>query len=75
MKLGDLNFNCLLYADDAVLISSSESELQTLVTSMKDECQVIGLCLNVEKTKILIFERNDERTKCEKNGMTKFQNR
>ena len=67
VKLGDLNINCLLYADDAVLLASSESELQTLVTSMKDECEVKGLRLNVEKTKVLVFERNDERTKCEIN--------
>ena len=26
-----------------------------------------GLRLNVEKTKVLVFERNDERTKCEIN--------
>ena len=63
VKLGDLNINCLLYAGDAVhcyTIASSESELQTLVTSMKDECEVKGLRLNVEKTKVLVFERNDD---------------
>ena len=35
VKVGDLNVNCLLYADDAVLIVSSECELQALVTTLK----------------------------------------
>ena len=34
--VGDLNVNCLLYAD-AVLIASSESELQALVITLKEE--------------------------------------
>ncbi|CAK1592689.1 unnamed protein product [Parnassius mnemosyne] len=63
--MGDIKVNCLLYADDAVLIAPSEAELQALVTCMKEECEIKGLRLNANKTKVLVFERDEERTKCE----------
>ena len=56
VKVGDLNVNCLLYADDAVLIASSECELQALVTTLKEGCEYNGLSLNANKTKVLIFK-------------------
>ena len=64
VKVGDLNVNCLLYADDAVFIASSECELQALVTTLKEGCEYNGLSLNTNKTKVLIFERDEERTEC-----------
>ena len=57
VKVGDLNVNCPLYADDEVLIASSECELQALVTTLKED-------LNANKTKVLIFETDKERTEC-----------
>ncbi|CAG4954309.1 unnamed protein product [Parnassius apollo] len=63
--MGDIKVNCLLYADDAVLIAPSEAELQALVTCMKEECEIKGLRLNANKTKVLVFEKDEERTKCE----------
>ncbi|CAG4964250.1 unnamed protein product [Parnassius apollo] len=65
VKLGDIKVNCLLYADDAVLIAPSEAELQALVTCMKEECEIKGLRLNANKTKVLVFEKDEERKKCE----------
>ncbi|CAK1581002.1 unnamed protein product [Parnassius mnemosyne] len=65
VKLGDIKVNCLVYADDAMLIAPSEAELQTLVTCIKEECEIKGLRLNANKTKVLVFERDEERTKCE----------
>ena len=64
MKVGDLNVNCLLYADDAVLIASSECELQALVTTLKGGCEYNRLSLNANKTKVLVYERDEERTEC-----------
>ena len=52
---GDLNVNCLLYADDAVLIASSECELRALVTTLKEGCENNGLSLHANKTKVLKF--------------------
>ena len=47
-----------------VLIASSECELQALVTTLKEECENNGLSLNTNKTKVLVFERDQERTGC-----------
>ena len=57
--------NCLLYADDAVLIASSEYELQALVdTTLREGCEYNCLSVNANKTKVLIFERDEERAEC-----------
>ena len=66
MKVGNLNVNGLLYADDAMLIASLECELRALVTTLEEGCENndIGLSLNVSKTTVLVFERNEERTEC-----------
>ena len=40
VKVGDLNVNFLLYADDLVLIASLECELQALVTTLKEGCEI-----------------------------------
>ncbi|KAJ0175950.1 hypothetical protein K1T71_008124 [Dendrolimus kikuchii] len=60
--MSDLVVSTLLYADDAVLLAESPSELQTLVTMMKDDCQARGLHLNAKKTKVMVFEREETRT-------------
>ena len=63
VQVGDLNVNCLLYDDDdAVLIVSSSCELQALVTILKEGCESNALSLNENKTKVLVFEKNEERT-------------
>ena len=58
VKVGDPNVNCLLYADDAVPIASSECELQTLVTTLKEGCKNDDLRPNASNIKV--FERNDD---------------
>ncbi|KAJ0183432.1 hypothetical protein K1T71_001408 [Dendrolimus kikuchii] len=62
VRMSDLVVSTLLYADDAVLLAESPSELQTLVTMMKDDCQARGLHLNAKKTKVMVFEREETRT-------------
>ena len=54
-KVGNLNVNCLLYA---VLIALSKCEWHAFVTTRKEECENNGLSLSVNKTKVLVFERN-----------------
>ena len=61
VKVRDLNVNCQLYADDAVLIESSECALQALVTTMKEGCENNGLNLNANKINVLVFDTNEER--------------
>ena len=62
MKVGNLIVNCLLYADDAVLIALSECELYLLVTTLKEGCENNGPSLNTNKTKVPVFGRDEERT-------------
>ena len=45
----------LLYADDTVLFSSSESDLQFSLNAFKNYCDTWKLTVNVLKTKIVIF--------------------
>ena len=47
-----------------MFIASSECGLQALVTTLKEGYENNGLSLNTSKTKVLVFERNEEKTKC-----------
>ena len=62
LKVGDLNVDCLLYADDAVLNASSVCELQALVTILKEGCENNGVRLTANKLKVIVFERIEEKT-------------
>ena len=43
------------YADDFVLLATSQAELQDLLRVLEQFCQAIGMELSVEKTKVLVF--------------------
>lgn len=55
VKLGDSKVNCLLYADDLVLLSESESGLQSSLKVLETYCKKWKLNVNLKKTKILVF--------------------
>ena len=46
------NINNLRYADDTTLMAESE-ELKSLLMKVKEECEKVGLKLNIQKTKIM----------------------
>ena len=46
------NINNLRYADDTTLMAESE-ELKSLLMKMKEESEIAGLKLNIQKTKIM----------------------
>ena len=52
-KSPTLNFNNHRYADDTTLMAESEEELKSLLTKVKEECERVGLKLNIQKTKIM----------------------
>ena len=55
----------LLYANDIVLLSESEHELQRHLNALDDFCTQRGLVVNLGKTKVLIFHTSAQvRTKC-----------
>lgn len=55
VKLGDLSLSCLLYADDLVLFSETESGLQKCMNKLSDYCDKYCLTANLKKTKIIVF--------------------
>ena len=50
IKIAGRNINNLRYADDTILMSESEEELNSLL--MKVESEKVGLMLNIQETKI-----------------------
>ena len=55
VKLGNLDVNSLLWADDLVILSSSEAGLQKSIDKTFSFYQNLGLDINTKKTKVMIF--------------------
>ena len=53
IKITGRNINNLRYADDTTLMAESEEELKSLLMSVKQESEKVGLKLNIQKTKIM----------------------
>ena len=51
IKIAGRNINNLRYADDTTLMAESKEELKSLL--MKEESEIVGLKLNIQKTKIM----------------------
>ena len=52
IKIARRNISNLRYADDTTLMAESEEELQSLLVKVKEESEISGLKLNIQKTKI-----------------------
>ena len=52
IKISGRNINNIRYADDIILMAESE-ELKSLLMKVKEECEKVGLKLNIQKTKIM----------------------
>ena len=53
-KIAGRNINNLRYADDTTLMADSEEELKGLLMKVKEECEKVGLRLNIQQTKIMV---------------------
>ena len=53
IKVAGRNINNLRYADDTTLLAESEGELKSLLMKVKEDCEKVGLKLNIQKTKIM----------------------
>ena len=53
IKIAGRNINNLRYADDTTLMTESEQELKSLLMKVKEESEIVGLKLNIQKTKIM----------------------
>ena len=55
IKIARRNINNIRYADDTTLMEESEKELKSLLMKVKEESEKVGLKLNIQKTKIILF--------------------
>ena len=53
IKIAGRNINNLRYADDTTLMAESEEELKSLLMTVREESEKVGLKLNIHKTKIM----------------------
>lgn len=58
VKLNDISIGSLLYADDLVFISETESGLQNCFNKLSEYCSKWNLEVNTTKTKIMIFNKS-----------------
>ena len=53
IKMAGRNINNLRYANDTTLLAESEEELKSLLMKVKEESELVGLKLNIQKTEIM----------------------
>ena len=53
IKIARRNINNLRYAGDTTLMAESKEELKSLLMKVKEESEIFGLKLNIQKTKIM----------------------
>ena len=53
IKIAGRNINNLRYADDTTLMAESEEELKSFLMKVKEESEIVGLKLNIQKTRIM----------------------
>ena len=53
IKIARRNINSLRYVDDTTLMAESEEELKSLLMTVKEESEKVGLKFNIQKTKIM----------------------
>jgi hypothetical protein len=57
VQLNNVDINCLLWADDLLLISQTPSGLQKSIDKMKYFYDSMGLEVNIKKTKVMIMNK------------------
>ena len=57
INIGGRNINNLRYADDTVLLTNNENDLQSLVNTVKNNSETNGLDMNVKKTKVMLISK------------------
>ena len=53
IKIAGRNINNLRYADDTTLMTENQEKLKSLLMKVKEESEIAGLKLNIQKTKIM----------------------
>ena len=68
--IGNCKISRLLFADDLVLLSSTESGLQHALNSFADACNTTGMKISSAKTEVLHLSRNPDQCILQVNGAT-----
>ena len=68
--IGNCKISRLLFADDLVLLSSTESGLQRALNSFADACNTAGMKISTAKTEVLHLSRNPNQCVLQVNGAT-----
>ena len=68
--IGDCKISRLLFANDLVLLSSTESVLQRALNSFADACNTAGIKISTAKTEVLHLSRNPDQCVLQVNGAT-----
>ena len=53
IEIAGRNINNLRYADDTILMAESKEELKSLLMKVEEECEKVGLKLNIQKMTIM----------------------
>ena len=53
IKIAGRNINNIRYSDDTTLTAEGKEELKILLIKVKEESEIVGLKLNIQKTKIM----------------------
>ena len=56
--LDDMSLSCLMYADDLVLLSTTEGGLKNCLNKLETYCDKYGLTVNLKKTNIMTFSKS-----------------
>jgi hypothetical protein len=62
INLADMPLNSLSWADDLLLMSTSQRGLQTCLTKLDDYCKKWGLSINISKTKIMTMQQGPQKS-------------
>ena len=71
--IGNCKISRLLFADDLVLLSSTESGLQRALNSFADACNTAGVKISMAKTAVPYLSRNPDQCVLQVNGATLMQ--
>ena len=55
IKIAERNISNLRYANDTTLMAENKEELKSLLMTVKEESEKVGLRLNIKKTKLIAF--------------------
>lgn len=59
VTLENMSLNCLMFADDVLLLSESQEGLQNSINMLNDYCLKWQLSINIKKTKIMVFQQRN----------------